>query len=284
MVFKDGEFEWYNPKQVDTREPLTQSEELYFNLIKRHANHGSIKMSDLQERIFYDTDYTHSFSKNIKKSVLDIGFALKYFQKNNYLKIRNKMRRTSSSRLKWGIILLIVCNISRRSFVELAFGGLPLLTITNILSAIYLYIMSKKHVVLTELGEEEYKKWRGLYNFLNSDTLINEKSVIELPLWEKYLVYATAFGISEKVIAAIKIHCNEIRVSGTTVRSGYSSGHSSIVYNSYCRSGRIRTYGSNFRSSVRGSSMIYNGSSGYSSLGFGGYGGGRGGGSGGGGH
>ena len=29
---------------------------------------------------------------------------------------------------------------------------------------------------------------------------MHEKEVIELPIWEKYLVYATAFGISEKVI------------------------------------------------------------------------------------
>lgn len=112
--------------------------------------------------------------------------------------------------------------------------------------------------MLTDFGEEEYQKWRGLYNFLNSDTLINEREVVELPLWERYLVYATAFDISEKVIAAIKIRCPEVMES------------KSIVHSTYCRSGRIRYSSRSFHSSVR--SGYHGGSYG------GGYGGGGGGG------
>ncbi len=36
-------------------------------------------------------------------------------------------------------------------------------------------------------------------------SLMKEKEVPELILWEKYLVYATAFGISEKVLKQLKI-------------------------------------------------------------------------------
>ena len=59
-------------------------------------------------------------------------------------------------------------------------------------------------MLFTQYGANEQAKWYGLYNFLNSDTLINEKEVYDLPLWEKYLIYATAFGISEKVVKAME--------------------------------------------------------------------------------
>ena len=94
---------------------------------------------------------------------------------------------------------------------------------------------------------------------------MNERTIFELPLWEKYLVYATAFGISEKVIKALKIRCPEIQDSPMLSNSHYRSHH---------------FYSSNrsFRSSVRTASNI---SRSYSSGGSWGYGGGgRGGGGG----
>lgn len=36
-------------------------------------------------------------------------------------------------------------------------------------------------------------------------SLMKEREVPELVLWEKYLVYATAFGISEKVLKQLKV-------------------------------------------------------------------------------
>ena len=35
--------------------------------------------------------------------------------------------------------------------------------------------------------------------------MLNEREVPELILWEKYLVYATAFGIADKVLKQLKI-------------------------------------------------------------------------------
>ncbi len=152
--------------------------------------------------------------------------------------------------------------------MDLAFGAFFILGIACIISAIYLKSQANKYILLTRFGETEYEKWRGLYDFLNSDTLIHERTMIELPLWEKYLVYATAFGLPDKVIEAISLHCP---VTDTD----------SIVNNTYCRSGRYRSSGRSFRSSIRSGSA---GAASSSSGGFGYGGGGRGGGGGGGGH
>ena len=97
---------------------------------------------------------------------------------------------------------------------------------------------------------------------------MNEKTIIELPLWEKYLVYATAFGISEKVIKVLEIRCPYIDTSTS----------SPILSNHYYRSTNFR---STTRSISRSTISASRASRSYSS---GGYGGGRGGGGGGGGH
>lgn len=255
---------------IEEREPLTNCEEYYLNLIKRHAVNGRISMETLQDRISTDYDYTNSFVRNIQKSVVDNGVSLGYFQKANYLEPMKRLTASASTYSVWGIIILIGANvISYQTPVGFAFGGYTILALVCLILGLFLKSQAGKYILLTEKGAEEYNKWRGLYNFLKSDTLINERTVVELPLWERYLVYATAFGISEKVIEAIKIRCPEVTAAATT----------SIVHSNYCRSGRIRTSGRRFHSSVR------RGSYGHSSSGGFGYGGGgRGGGGGGGGH
>lgn len=273
-IFKDGDFDWYQPKQEDPREPLTINEDYYLMLLKRHAKNNSITMNELQNRIALDYNYTNNFAKNVKKSITTIGKTKGYFKKANYTEPKQKLKTSASGMFGLAILLLFPMFATVTTIIFPIFLSL---IISNILSGIYLLSQSHKYVLLTNFGETEYRKWRGLYNFLKSDTLIDERTIIELPLWEKYLVYATAFGISEKVIAAIKIRCPEI-ISGTT-------SSTSIVHSSYCRSGRIRAHSNSFRSSVHHGSTSYssfNGSSSHGSYGYGG--GGRGGGGGGGGH
>ena len=103
---------------------------------------------------------------------------------------------------------------------------------------------------------------------MNSDTLMNEKEVYELPLWEKYLIYATAFGISEKVVKAIKIHAVELNIDSSPILNRNCYIHSSNFHRT------SRSFGRSIHTSSRGG--------GFGGHGYGG--GGRGGGGGGGGH
>ena len=65
--------------------------------------------------------------------------------------------------------------------------------------------ISKKIHVLTEKGEIERLEWKGLRNYMKDFSLLKERDVPELALWEEYLVYATAFGIAEEVIKQLKV-------------------------------------------------------------------------------
>ena len=98
--------------------------------------------------------------------------------------------------------------------------------------------------------------------------------VRSFPLWEQYLVYATAFGISDKVTKALKIRCPEMELD--------TMNTTSILSNSYYYSPRFRISSRSFRSTVRSATHTARS---ISYVGHGGYGGGgRGGGGGGGGH
>lgn len=269
LRFVQADINAFEADARDDREPLTKTEELYFNLLKQYAINFEISMSQFQNKVSSDYDNTDSFLRNIERSITDIGVTEGYFQKADYRETEKKLNTKSSLYKTLSILILLVNLFSYQTRLDLAFGAFFVLAGTFLFGSFIYKYLSKKYLLLTQFGEDEYVKWKGLYNFLNSETLLKERSVVELPLWEKYLVYATAFGISEKVIKALKIRCPEID----------TQMHSSILANSYYRSHSFRSYGRSFRSSVRTASSISR------SGGYGGYGGGgRGGGGGGGGH
>lgn len=240
-------------------EPLTKSEELYFELIQRHAVQGEITVSKLQSKVSKDYQNTNTFIKNIKTSVTDIGITQGYFQKSNYNEVKDKIKAQSKMFITIGIILTVIVNlISNQTHIGLAYGAYTLLGLTFIGCGIYIGKIAGKYVLLTQFGEDEYSKWRGLYNFLSSQTLMDERTIVELPIWEKYLVYATAFGISEKVIKALKIRCVEIE-------------HSQVLINPYFHTRSFYHYGRSFSHATHVARSTYNHSR------FSGYGGGRGG-------
>ena len=88
----------------------------------------------------------------------------------------------------------------------LCYGAYAIIGISLIVCSVYVKYHSEKLVLLTQYGEDERAKWKGLYNFLNNETLMSERIVPDLVLWEKYLIYATAFGISDKVVKVMKIN------------------------------------------------------------------------------
>ena len=142
-----------------------------------------------------------------------------------------------------GILIVTIVNfISYQTHLDLAYGAFFILGFAFLARAFYLRKSAKKYVLLTQFGEDEYAKWRGLYNFLNSETLMNERTVIELPIWEQYLIYAAAFGISEKVITALKIRCPNVEMSPILSNPYYYSR--SFYYSS--RSFRTATRNASF--------------------------------------
>lgn len=250
-------------------EELTPNEKEYLNLILRHCTADEIVLSSFQSKISVDYTRTEHFVNELNNSKNLIGINNGYYQKAHYTEVKEKLSASRAwsitKAIFFGIILNLCCHNTR---LDLVYGGLFAVAIAHIACAVEYSKMRKHSLLLTQYGEDESAKWRGLYEFLNSETLMNERTVIELPIWEQYLVYATAFGISEKVIKAIQIRCPDV-ANQSPILNTHSAYRSTHFYHS---SRSIRT------ASHTASSFSHSG-------GAGGYGGGgRGGGGGGGGH
>lgn len=252
---------------ADLREPLSVCEAYYYNLLVRHASSGTILMSDFQSRVSMDRENTNTFTKNMKNSIAKIGKSQGYFQKGDYDEPQRTARSRAAFFLVCGIIAILANPAAYHTRLDLAFGGFFFLGIVCIAGSIFLWVKTRKYILLTQFGENEYAKWRGFYKFLKSEEFRQNDIITDSSAGEKYLVYAAAFGLSGKELEAIALKCPK-------------ETESPILHRGYYRPWLYRYYGRSFYSSAHSAS--HGGWGGFSSGGYGG--GGRGGGGGGGGH
>lgn len=62
----------------------------------------------------------------------------------------------------------------------------------------------------TKKGCNDYSKWKAFRKFLKDFGRFDEKELPEITLWEKYLVYASIFGIADRVGKTMKVKFSEI--------------------------------------------------------------------------
>lgn len=59
-------------------------------------------------------------------------------------------------------------------------------------------------------GNNDYSKWMGLKRFLKDFSTMDQKSLPEVALWEKYLVYAMPLGCAKKLSKDMKLKIKEM--------------------------------------------------------------------------
>lgn len=156
-------------------------------------------------------------------------------------------------------------------------GRVLLMDLFGILAIIYFSSATKR----TKKGNEQYHKWKGLKNFLADFGRLDEKDLPEIKLWERYLVYATMFGLAAKVQNAMKMNLEKMNYSDNIdftylyFDNYYFSNSMTNAVNSSLSSARGTISTHELASSSDSSSGGYGGGS---SFGGGGFGGGSGGG------
>ena len=156
-------------------------------------------------------------------------------------------------------------------------GRVLLMDLFGILAIIYFSSATKR----TKKGNEQYHKWKGLKNFLADFGRLDEKDLPEIKLWERYLVYATMFGLAVKVQNAMKTNLERMNYSDSIdftylyFDNYYFSNLMTNAVNSSFSSARGTISTHELASSSDSSSGGYGGGS---SFGGGGFGGGSGGG------
>lgn len=191
----------------------------------------------------------------------------KYFDQRNIDIVSNFRGAAIATTIILAIMFAITAIMHYSLLISgLIFGGMALLSWINH------FVMKKRITPYTDLGEEEVNKIRAFKRMLEDIEDIKLAEVGDLILWESFLPYAVVFGVSDKVIRAMKVNFGAEAINNSQIAYFYVG--SSTFFN------KTVGFQSSFMNSLGagGSSSISGGSGGFSGGSSGGFGGGSGGG------
>lgn len=201
------EFQEISKKEIninikDGYEKLEDDEKLIFDFIKKASkDSNTITMKE--------------FEKFCKKNISKFGKILESMPKIWEKKCESKnlynkelKRKYDNSIGAFALYLILGCFDTILILINIPLF-LTLITLI-IINCIIILMYAGRVKGLTQEGINYEEKWNGLKKYMENFSLLNERSVPELVLWEKYLVYATAFGIADKVIKQLKITYPEL--------------------------------------------------------------------------
>ncbi len=188
---------------------LPTDEKIIYDLLidaAKDKQASSINLKDLRKYYASHSSIFTDRCEKINTEIENTAMALGYYNKDLY-----DTYKKWSSKSAWIILFAIL------AIIPLFACFIPL-----IILAIYAGIISKKYKTLTQKGVDERELWVGLKNYMEDFSLLKEKEVPDLILWEKYLIYATTFGIAEKVLKQLKTIYPQITDYNYMASHGYT--------------------------------------------------------------
>ena len=171
---------------------------------------GKGKVNENQEKTFTTKDLKkyasgtktcNMFIKSYtawKENVLQKGIDEKFFETSSVPKI-------------FGIIILFVSIFLLMFIINNGIDYVPsyIAILLAVIFFLYTLVIYKK----TKKGSEHYARWKAFKNFLNDFGSFELKELPEIILWERYLVYATVFGLADKVEESMNVYISEMDMS-----------------------------------------------------------------------
>jgi uncharacterized membrane protein len=185
-------------KREDASTELTPDEYEVYKLLKNASHHSSsVTTDDLVTYGKLDYNTFHAYMNDLA-SQGESYIKNKYFDKDRKSKIKYWNKKKEHYQHTVAIL----------AFICLFFFPLILILAPFLIGTFACFLVCRKNSniisILSEEGNEEMEEWRALKNYMSDFSLLKEKEVPDLILWEKYLIYATTFGISKKVIEQLK--------------------------------------------------------------------------------
>lgn len=188
-------------KKQSTGSDLSESEAYFFDFLKGYSVDNQLDFSDLKKSLKKSESKAKAFNSKYsayQSIVKDNVKARGYFKTTGYV-----------FALLLGILLGIGGIVLTPIMIAPPTADLQMLA--AVLSGIYLLTASiifflPKDVFgkWTKEGLTYYRKWINLKKFLEEFSLMSEYPPDSVIVWEEFLVYATAFGIADKVEKALK--------------------------------------------------------------------------------
>lgn len=104
--------------------------------------------------------------------------------------------------MMFALIIVGTENIGFNHWIKTTLLITPILGLISIVKKIGIL---RKTNPYSQKAINEIEAWKGLKKYMEDFSLLNEKEVPAIEIWERFLVYATAFGIAEKVIKQLKM-------------------------------------------------------------------------------
>ena len=240
------ENENFSPRSAESR-----ILELLFKIV---GNNNTCYLDDLknygksESRAERLTNKIKEFKADVKKEINNRG----YFNSNATNILFN---------ILLGILYLFSLCMSFGVLKGLQNGGAALKYFTTItLVTIIYYIIINKDKNRTQKGKIEYSKWLAHKRFLEHFSMLKERDLPEIELWEKYLVTATVLGCADKVQDKMKIYINDYS----------TTDYNSLLLATNINSNIIRTINNSVNSSISRANSTIASSNSSSGGGFGG--------------
>ncbi|MDD1774114.1 MAG: DUF2207 domain-containing protein [Methanobacterium sp.] len=203
-----------NPEMDNTK--LRDFEKDVINFLKGYEENGLISLDYISEDLkdkssaksFRDT--YNSWKDNIKEHYLNDEVLKKIFNKkgDNYLKI-------------FGVLAVI---LAIAVFYFTLSDPLPAASwawwssiILGIVALISFIMPQKIAGQWTTYGEEYDAKWHNFKRYIQDFSLIKEYPPESVAIWNKYLVYATALGVADKVRKAMELYLPRDELEGSNI-------------------------------------------------------------------
>lgn len=260
-------------------EKLSEDEEIVYGIFEKVVKSGtnSFTMKEFEK---YAKNHSTSLLSKFKK----IETVVKGIEENN----KNYDKNLISSYNKWtvkgvlfiifAVFSMIICSVFglviTLNYLLYRISLSVILAIPALIAGIYACIIAGRYNRLTQKGINEREQWMGLKRYMEDFSMIDEKAVPELVLWEKYLVFATAFGIADKVLKQLKVVYPQIADTEYMTSHGYS--YMSLMYSHGISNSLISTLNSSVNSVYNSTNYSSGSGSGGGFSGGGGFGGGGG--------
>lgn len=175
----------------DFPEGLVKDEKTIYELLQKVANKetNSFTMKEFEK-------YASRHSSSVLGTFSKIETIAKNLQEENGNYSKDLITKSNSWSTKGvGYVFLAILSVI----------SMWLLVIPAIVAAVYSFKIASRYNTLTQRGVNRKEELQGLKKYMEEFSMIDDKTVPELVLWEKYLVYATVFGIADKVLKQLKV-------------------------------------------------------------------------------
>ena len=193
------------------KENLSKSEEYLIEFLFDTVGNGSEfttkKLKDYAKSTSSYSTFTSKYS-TWKNNVIQEGQQQNFYESNTKIKFIGLIIALIGG-------LIFVTNILCNTDILIAYA----IIIPIVIFAIYIMTFNRR----TKSGNEDYAKWKAFKNFLNDFGTFDIKELPEIALWERYMVYATIFGLAKKVQKSMNVYIQELDPNGTLYPYYYNS-------------------------------------------------------------